>query len=98
MPRDSTPSPRVNRSCSSPILAFIEQGQFKSRAFLLTQNLNQLEALELDEFRVFQVAVTEIEERAHVRFANALRVSDTFAVPEAIEDRQPLDDPADIQW
>ena len=80
------------------ILAYIEQGQLKSRAFLLTQNLNQLEALELDEFRVFQVAVTEIEERTHVRFAGEMRVSDTFAAPEAIEDRQPLDDPTDIQW
>ena len=80
------------------ILAFIEHGQLKSRAFLLTQNLNQLEALELDEFRVFQVAVTEIEERAHLRFAEELRTADTFAVPEAVGDRQPLDDPGEIQW
>jgi endonuclease G len=80
------------------ILAFVEQGQLKSRAFLLTQNLNQLEALELDEFRVFQVAVTEIEERAHLRFADELRTADTFAVPEAVGDRQPLGDPGDIQW
>jgi endonuclease G len=80
------------------ILAFIEDGRLKSRAFLLTQNLNQLEALELDEFRVFQVAVTEVEERTNVRFADAMRDSDTFVVPEAIEDRQPLGDPADIRW
>ncbi|MDQ0000079.1 endonuclease G [Pseudarthrobacter sulfonivorans] len=80
------------------ILAFIEQRQLKSRAFLLTQNLNQLEALELDEFRVFQVSVAEIEERTHVRFADELRTADTFAAPEAIGDRQPLDDPSDIQW
>jgi endonuclease G len=80
------------------ILTFIEDGQLKSRGFLLTQNLNQLEALELDEFRVFQVAVTEVEERTNVRFADAMRDSDTFVVPEAIEGRQPLDDPADIRW
>lgn len=80
------------------ILAFIEQGQPKSRAFLLTQNLNQLEALEMDEFRAFQVAVTEIEERTHLRFAEGLRASDTFAAPEAIEARKPLDSPANIQW
>jgi endonuclease G len=47
---------------------------------------------------VFQVAVTEVEERTNVRFADEMRDSDTFAVPEAIEDRQPLGDPADIQW
>ncbi|MCU1531589.1 MAG: endonuclease [Arthrobacter sp.] len=80
------------------ILAFTEQGRLKSRAFLLTQNLNQLEALELDEFRVFQVPVAELEARAHLRFADELRNADTFAAPEAIGDRQPLDDPADIQW
>jgi endonuclease G len=80
------------------ILAFIEQGQLKSRAFLLTQNLNQLEALELDEFRVFQVSVTEIEARTRLRFADELRTADTFVAPEAIGDRQPLDDLSDIQW
>ena len=80
------------------ILAFIDQGKLTSRGFLLTQNLNQLEALDLDEFRVFQVAVTEIEERAHLRFADEMRQADTFAAPESIGDRQPLDNPADIQW
>jgi endonuclease G len=80
------------------ILAFNEQGQLKSRAFLLTQNLNQLEALELDEFRVFQVSVTEIEARTRLRFADELRTADTFVAPEAIGDRQPLDDLSDIQW
>ncbi|MGW9067966.1 DNA/RNA non-specific endonuclease [Streptomyces yangpuensis] len=30
------------------VLAYVEQGQLKAKAFLLTQNLNQLEALELD--------------------------------------------------
>jgi endonuclease G len=94
---------RVYRGTGLPreywkILVFIEQGQLKSRAFLLTQNLDQLEALELDEFRVFQVAVTEIEERAHLRFADELRTADTFAVPEAVGDRQPLGDLGDIQW
>jgi endonuclease G, mitochondrial len=80
------------------ILAFVEQGQLKSRAFLLTQNLDQLEALELDEFRVFQVAVAEIEARTHLRFADELRSADTFTAPEALGDRQPLEIPADIQW
>ena len=80
------------------IIAFVEQGELKSRAFLLTQNLSQLEALELDEYRVFQVSVAEIEARTQLRFADELRNADTFAAPEAIGDRQPLDDPADIQW
>ena len=89
-----TPLPREHWK----IIAFVEQGQLKSRAFLLTQNLSQLEALELDEFRVFQVSVAEIEARTQLRFADELRNADAFAAPEAIGDRQPLDDSADIQW
>ncbi|WP_437064617.1 DNA/RNA non-specific endonuclease [Streptomyces sp. enrichment culture] len=80
------------------VIAFSENGQLKARAFLLTQNLNQLEALELDEFRVFQVNLSEIEERCRLRFPAALRKADTLAVPEALEERAPLDSLADIQW
>ncbi|GGV33987.1 hypothetical protein GCM10010495_58620 [Kitasatospora herbaricolor] len=67
-------------------------------AFLLTQNLDQLEALDLDEFRVFQINLGEPEERTHLRFPVALRKADTLAAPEAMADRRPLDTPADIRW
>lgn len=80
------------------ILAFVENGELKARGFLLTQNLNQLESLELDEFRVFQVSVTEIEKRTQLRFAENLTKAGMFTAPEAFEERQPLDTPADIQW
>ncbi|MGW5383228.1 DNA/RNA non-specific endonuclease [Nocardia sp. NPDC003963] len=80
------------------ILAFVENGELKARGFLLTQNLNQLEALELDEFRVYQVAIAEIETRTRVRFDEELREAGTFTAPEAIEQRQPLDAPTDIRW
>ena len=80
------------------IVAFVEQGQLKSRAFLLTQNLNQIEALELDEFRVFQVTVAEIEERTNLQLAINLREADTFASTEATEERRPIEDPSNIQW
>ncbi|MBT2511790.1 DNA/RNA non-specific endonuclease [Streptomyces sp. ISL-98] len=80
------------------VLAFVEQGQLKAKAFLLTQNLNQLEALELDEFRVFQVALSEVESRGRFRFPTALRKADTLAVPETLAARTPLDDLSDIIW
>jgi endonuclease G len=80
------------------VIAFREQGQLKSRAFLLTQNLNQLEALELDEFRVFQVALSEVESRGRFRFPTALRRADTLAVPEALAERTPLGSLSDIHW
>ncbi|RPF30386.1 DNA/RNA non-specific endonuclease [Streptomyces sp. TLI_185] len=80
------------------VIAFVERGELKAKAFLLTQNLNQLEALELDEFRVFQVTLDEIEERAHIRFPTALHKGDHLLVPEAVADRKPLQDLADIHW
>ncbi|MGW0703741.1 DNA/RNA non-specific endonuclease, partial [Streptomyces sp. NPDC002867] len=80
------------------VIAFSENGELKAKAFLLTQNLNQLEALELDEFRVFQVNLNEIEERGHLRFPAPLRKADTLVVPETLAEREPLDNLADIQW
>ncbi|MET7718412.1 DNA/RNA non-specific endonuclease [Streptomyces sp. NPDC005407] len=80
------------------VLAFSEQGQLKSKAFLLTQNLTQIEALELDEFRVFQVALSEVENRGRFRFPAALRKTDTLTVPEALADRRPLQSLSDIRW
>lgn len=80
------------------VIAFADQGVLRAKAFLLTQNLDQLEALDLDEFRVFQINLGELEERTHLRFPVALRKADTLAAPEALPDRRPLDTPADIQW
>ncbi|MFJ6784403.1 DNA/RNA non-specific endonuclease [Streptomyces yangpuensis] len=80
------------------VLAYVEQGQLKAKAFLLTQNLNQLEALELDEFRVFQVALSEVESRGRFRFPAALRNADTLTVPESLAARAPLENLADIDW
>ncbi|MEV0676354.1 DNA/RNA non-specific endonuclease [Actinosynnema sp. NPDC050436] len=80
------------------VIAFVEQGALKARAFVLTQNLNQVEALELDEFRVFQVTVAEVEARCGLTFPEALRAADTLTVPESLDDRAPLDDLAAIRW
>ncbi|HEY9356639.1 MAG TPA: DNA/RNA non-specific endonuclease [Arthrobacter sp.] len=80
------------------ILAYVEQGVFRSNAFLLTQNLNPFEALDLDEFRAFQVSTAELEARTGLQFADALRGADAFAPLPAAGDREPLSGPADIQW
>ncbi|WP_436497531.1 DNA/RNA non-specific endonuclease [Actinokineospora sp. HUAS TT18] len=81
------------------IIAFVEGGTLKASAFLLTQNLNHLESLELDEFRVFQVGVAELEERTSVRFPDAVRTADSFRhVPEAEGPRRPLGSLSEIVW
>jgi len=80
------------------VLAFREGGRLTARAFLLTQDLNQLEALELDEFRVFQTSLPELEQRTGLHFPDILRAADTLAVPESLDGRRPLDRVEDIHW
>jgi endonuclease G len=94
---------RVYRGVALPreywkVLAYREGGELKARAFLLTQNLNQLEILELDEFRAFQVSIAELEERTHLRFPDPLRAANGTTGPEALAERQPLSTTADISW
>jgi endonuclease G len=85
------------------VIAFVEGGKLKAKAFLLTQNLDELEALDLDEFRVFQVALSEIETRCGISFSNALKAADSVGErlarqPEALSERKPLDSLSDIDW
>jgi endonuclease G len=80
------------------ILAYVEGSEFKSRAFLLTQNLNPFEALDLDEFRAFQVSTEELEERTGLRFADAMKDADARTSLRAAGERAPLGGLADIQW
>jgi endonuclease G len=94
---------RVYRGTQLPreywkVIAFREGGVLKARAFLLTQNLDQLEALELDEFRVFVASLSEVEDRTGLRFPEVLHRGDTVAVPEALERRTPLADVGEIPW
>ncbi|MEU5691894.1 DNA/RNA non-specific endonuclease [Actinosynnema sp. NPDC020468] len=80
------------------VIAFVEKGELKARAFVLTQNLDQLESLDLDEFRVFQVGVRDVEQRCGFAFPEALHAADTLATPESLTDRAPLESLADITW
>jgi endonuclease G, mitochondrial len=85
------------------VLVYKEGQTLKAKGFLLTQNLNQLEALELDEFRVFEVTLAEIEQRCQFKFSNALKAQDGFEAllarkPEGVEERQPLESVDAIRW
>jgi endonuclease G len=93
---------RVFRTVSLPrefwkVITFVEAGVLKTSAFLLTQNLDQLEALDLDEFRVFQVTIAELEQRTGLQFARALHDA---ATPEVLDlaEREPLSGTEDIRW
>jgi endonuclease G len=85
------------------VLAFVEAGELKARAFLLTQNLDQLELLELNEFKIYQVSLGEVEKRCGFTFPSNLKTADGYAEllklrAEAISVRRPLGTLADIEW
>lgn len=85
------------------VIAFVEEGNLKSKGFVLTQNLDELEALELDEFKVFQVGLSEIEDKSGVKFTSNLKSGDSMAERlsrkhEALSKRKPLESLQDIDW
>lgn len=87
------------------IIVFIEDQKLKTKAFLLTQKLDSLRVLDLDEFRVFQVALNELEERCGLKFSPRLISSDSFGQrlshrldAEALLQREPLNSLQDIDW
>jgi DNA/RNA endonuclease G (NUC1) len=95
---------RVFRSVAIPrefykAIAFVVDGELRCSAFLLTQNLVLAEALDLDEFRVFQVSLAELEKRTSFTFPAELHAADTASVQLLDEsERKPLDDLGDIRW
>lgn len=80
-------------------IAFVADGELRCSAFLLTQNLVLAEALDLDEFRVFQVSLTELEQRLSLTFPAELHAADTSSVQlQDASEREPLGSLADIRW
>ncbi|MGO1727957.1 MAG: DNA/RNA non-specific endonuclease [Glutamicibacter ardleyensis] len=80
------------------LIAFKEGGVLKARAFLLTQDLDQLRAaLAFDEFRVYQVSVGELEQRTQLEFAGSVRLADDLVSIHTAA-RDPLGSIADINW
>ena len=80
------------------VIIYEEDGDLKSKGFLLTQNLNNLEVLDLDEFRVYEVSLTEIEQLCHFKFDESLHAAAIDAALEELEERLPLEQIADINW
>ena len=60
-------------------------------------------SFDLDEFKVYQVALTEIEGRCGLAFPAALKAADSVGErlsrrPEALSERKPLASLEDIDW
>ena len=80
------------------LIVFKEGGVLKARAFLLTQDLDQLRvALAFDEFRVYQVSVGELEQRTDLELSESVRRADDLIGTRA-EARKPLGSTVEIAW
>lgn len=64
------------------IVAYVEAGALKAKAFLLTQEdlLNRIEALGLEQFRLYQLPIAELESRTGLDFGD-LKAADDRAEP-----------------
>src|SRR5690606_34485146 len=72
------------------LIVFEQDGALKARAFMLTQDLDRLRVLiALDASKVYQIAVTELEERTGLTFPEAVHQADDLVLAQASE-RQPL--------
>ena len=85
------------------VIVFVEGHKLKSKSFILVQDLSKLEAGELDRFEVFQVALSEIEERCGLIFPSALKAADLLEVDldrrqKGNARRMPLSSLEDIDW
>lgn len=85
------------------VIVFVEDEKLKVKAFLLTQNLDELEAFDLDQFKVYQVALSEVEGRCGLTFSATLHSADSTGMrisrrPEALSQRKPLASLEDIDW
>ena len=85
------------------VIMYVERKKLKAKGFLLTQNLDELEALELDSFKVYQVALAEIETRCGFIFDEIIKFADSFGQKlglkkTLIQQRFPIEHAADIDW
>lgn len=78
------------------VIAYVEGEELRARAFLLTQRLDRLESIDLDEFRTYQVSLTDLSDRTGVLFPDALGTGLPEDVRESVP--EPLTDVGDIRW
>ncbi len=73
-------------------------GELRSKSFLLTQNINRLEILDLDEFKTYEVLLSELEERCQFIFDDKLNDTQAELQLENMELRQAITSVSKIRW
>ena len=73
-------------------------GKLKSKSFILSQNLDRLSVIDLDEFKTFEVTPTEIEAKCNFIFDVAIHNSSSFKTKNLYKKRLPLMNVQQIDW
>ncbi|SIS66817.1 endonuclease G [Zobellia uliginosa] len=80
-------------------ILYEENGQLKTKSFILTQDLTRLSFLDLEAFKTYEVAPSEIEAKCNFTFDEAIHQASVFYINSfAQTERQPLYRPSDIHW
>jgi len=93
---------RVYRQVALPrefgkVVAYLEDDTLKAQAFPLTQNLDRLEVLDLDEFRAYQVPVQTVADRTGINFGRSV-IAAGGRSPQSAAGPRPLWSLDDIRW
>lgn len=94
---------RVYREVMLPLefyklIIYESDGELKSKSFLLTQNINSIEVLALDEFKTYEISLFELESKCHFKLDPKLYPTQAEAQLETVEKRKPIKSTDQIKW
>jgi len=76
-----------------------EKGALKTKSFILTQDLTRLSFLDLEAFKTYEVAPSEIEAKCNFTFDEAIHQANEFDLNSFIQtERKPLMQSSDLIW
>ncbi len=82
------------------LILYEEKGLLKAKSFILSQDLSQLEFLDLEAFKTYEVAPAEIEEKCFFTFDSVIDEASLFDRQKqgVRTDRKPIGDIGEILW
>lgn len=80
------------------VIIYEDNGELKFKGFLLSQNINRLEILDLDEFKTYEVSLIELEEKCHFKFDEILNDTQPKYQLEEFHVRKPISSLDQIKW
>lgn len=76
-----------------------ENGELRTKSFVLTQDLSRLEFLDLEGFKTYEVEPREIEGKCSFKFDPAIQEANEFNIHKfGFEKRQPIRNSGEIHW